>query len=82
MPADERYDVAHERNKKTSKDKPGCYNRGPIGGGYYAPDRIYRPDGTYYQVLTFIKTDWIKYARCPNRSYAECSGCSNGEDGC
>ena len=83
MPADERYDIAHERNKKTSKDKPGCYNRGAIGvKGYYAPDRIYKPDGTFYIVQVYIKTNWIKYARCPNHHYAECKGCSQGEDGC
>lgn len=82
MPADERYDVAHERNKRTSEDKPGCYNRGALASGYYAPDRIYRPDGAFYQVQTFIKTEWINYPRCPNYWYAECQGCSRGSDGC
>ena len=75
MPADDKYDVAHERNKRTSDDKPGCYNRTSLGGGYYAPNRIYKPDGTFYIVQVFIKTDWIKYERCPNSHYEECRGC-------
>ena len=82
MPADERYDVAHERNKRTSADKPGCYNRGPFGKGYYAITREYFPDGKFAFKQVFIETDWIKYARCPNHHYTECKGCKHGEDGC
>lgn len=44
----------HEK-VKIEADKPyGCSNRGEFSKGYYAPDRRYRPDGTYYQVLVFI----------------------------
>lgn len=82
MPADERYDVAHEKNKRTSEDKPGCYNRAPFSEGYYAPDREYRPNGTFFIKLTYIKTNWINYARCPNHEYVECAGCERGSDGC
>lgn len=82
MPADERYDVAHERNKKTSADKPGCYDRKPFGKGYYAITREYFPSGRFTYKEIFIETDWIKYPRCPNHHYAECKGCKHGQDGC
>ena len=82
MPADETYDVAHERNKKTSDDKPGCYNRGEFGEGYYAITREYFPSGQFAYKQVFIKTEWIKRPRCPNHWYAECKGCKHGEDGC
>ena len=36
----------HEKTKKTGEEKPGCYNRTGFAKGYYAPDRVYRPDGT------------------------------------
>ena len=75
MPADEKYDVAHERNKRTTDDRPGCYNRAPYAAGYYAPNRRYRPDGSFFTCVEFIKTNWIQYERCPNTGYAECGDC-------
>jgi len=47
----------HETHEKVkiAADKPyGCHSRKGMGAGYYAPDRRYRPDGTYHLVLTFI----------------------------
>lgn len=82
MPADERYDVAHERNKRTSADKPGCYNRGPFAKGYYAITREYFPDGKFAFKQVFIKTEWKAYPRCPNHYYDECKGCKWSQDGC
>ena len=78
MPADETYDVAHDKNKKTSDDKPGCYNHGHYADGYYAPDRVYKPDGTFYIVQTYIKRQFINRITCPNADYAECKGCDHG----
>lgn len=44
----------HEK-VKIADDKPyGCHSRKGLGKGYYAPDREYRPDGTFYTRLTFI----------------------------
>lgn len=44
----------HEK-VKISADKPyGCHSRTSISAGYYAPDRKYKPDGTFYVIQTFI----------------------------
>ena len=66
----------HEKTKKTGEEKPGCYNRTGFSKGYYAPDRVYRPDGTFYVVQVYLKTSWIDYERCPNSDYEECEGCN------
>lgn len=42
--------------------KNGCYNRKPFASSYYAPDRIYRPDGTFYIVLK--KIDYCMSTEC------------------
>ena len=41
---------------KIRADKPyGCWGaQGCLREGYWAPDRDYRPDGTFYTKLTFI----------------------------
>ena len=66
----------HEKTKKTGEEKPGCYNRTGFAKGYYAPDRVYLPDGTFYVVQVYLKTSWIDYERCPNSDYEECRGCT------
>ncbi len=32
----------------------GCHNRPMTKAGYYAPDRLYRPDGSYAEVQRFV----------------------------
>ena len=52
MPVEE-----HEVHEKVriSADKPyGCSNRKEFAKGYYAPDRVYRPDGTFHTILSWI----------------------------
>ena len=44
----------HESVKKEAGYKYGCNKRREFAKGYYAPDREYRPDGTFYTRLTFI----------------------------
>lgn len=47
----------HETHEKVkiAHDKPyGCWGRVKMDAGYFAPDRRYKPDGTYYQILTRI----------------------------
>lgn len=44
----------HEKVKISADEPYGCSNRTGFGKGYYAPDREYRPDGTFYTRLTFI----------------------------
>lgn len=74
MPVDDH--PVHEKTKKRGDEKPGCYNRTGYAKGYYAPDRVYRPDGTFYVVQVYLKTSWIDYERCPNKDYEECRGCT------
>lgn len=52
MPVED-HDV-HEK-VRISADKPyGCHSRSGLSKGYYAPDRVYKPDGTFYIVQAFI----------------------------
>ncbi len=75
----------HEKVKIDSTFRYGCNSlRNPNRSmnGYYAPDRRYRPDGTYYQVLTFIPH--TNTTAC--RSFAlwdtdpACQGCTTEKD--
>lgn len=44
----------HHKVKKTGKELNGCHNRMPFAPGYFAPDRVYKPDGTYHTILRRI----------------------------
>ena len=41
----------HQSVKKTGKERNGCHNRKPYATGYFAPDRVYKDDGTYQTML-------------------------------
>ena len=75
----------HEVHEKVriSADKPyGCHSRTGFSKGYYAPDRVYRPNGTFYVVQTFIPH--AMSAQC--RAFylwdtdPRCGGCATGKD--
>jgi len=53
----------HESTKIDSTARYGCHNRKPYSYGYFAPDRIYRPDGSFYVVQTFMKYDMSRECR-------------------
>ena len=38
----------HEKVKIAADEPYGCSNRGKFATGYFAPDRVYKPDGTFY----------------------------------
>lgn len=44
----------HDKVRELAGTKYGCFNRKPYAEGYRAPDRIYRPDGTFYVTQSFI----------------------------
>jgi len=46
--------AVHEKVKIAHDKRYGCWGHGKQSKGYYAPDREYRPDGTFYIRLTFI----------------------------
>lgn len=52
----------HEKVKISADKRYGCWGRQGMGVGYFAPDRRYKPDGTYYQILT----------RIPHRNTTDC----------
>ena len=53
MPPVEDHEV-HEKVKVGADFKYGCWSRGEFSAGYYAPDRRYRPDGTFAIYQTYI----------------------------
>lgn len=69
----------HEKTKIDSDFRYGCHDRKPFAAGYCAKDRIYHGDGTFYEVLVYIKhamtTDcrFDMYANDP-----ACAGCQHG----
>ena len=46
--------AVHEKVKIAADEPYGCHSRGKMGTGYFAPDRRYRPDEAYFQILTRI----------------------------
>lgn len=74
----------HERVRISADDPYGCHSaRNPVtSDGYYAPDRVYRPDGTYHIVLTYIKHATSK--DCRNfylwDTDPRCRGCAKPKD--
>lgn len=59
----------------TIADHPGCWNavRKP---GYWAPDRVYRPDGSFVEGYTYIEdtaSTACMYDR--NQEDRRCDGC-------
>ena len=69
----------HEMTKTGPGWRYGCHDHQAHAKGYYAPNRIYRPDGTFYIVLARIETEWIKYDVCPaEHDHQGCRGCVHG----
>lgn len=72
----------HEK-VKISSDKPyACHSRKKLGAGYYAPDREYRPDGSFYIRLSFIP--YAMSTACRNfylwDTDPRCTGCTADKD--
>lgn len=53
----------HEKVKISANKPYGCYDRTKMAEGYYAPDRVYRPDGTFYVIQTWIPNAMSKSCR-------------------
>lgn len=53
MPVEEH--EVHEKVRIAAGQPYGCHGRDGVSKGYYAPDRVYRPDGTFYIIQAFIK---------------------------
>lgn len=75
----------HEVHDKVriKSDKPyGCHSRDGVSHGYYAPDRVYRPDGTFYIIQTFIQHTMSDKCRSFYlwESDQRCHGCTTKKD--
>lgn len=70
----------HERTKIGADFKYGCFNHpSRKGASYYAPNRIYRPNGTFLIVQEKIETEWIEYETCPAKhDHQGCLDCVHG----
>ena len=72
----------HEK-VRIAADKPyGCHSRSGLAKGYYAPNRIYRPDGTFGIYQEYIHHQMSQ--KC--RSFylwdtdPRCAGCTADKD--
>lgn len=74
--------VVHESVRKEADYKYGCHSRGEFSKGYFAPDRRYKPDGTFYVVQTRIINQMSK--ACRNfylwDTDPHCAGCTANKD--
>lgn len=81
MPPVEEHEV-HEKVKHDADYKYGCHNRKPYANDYYAPDRIYRPDGTFYIVQTRIQHAMSRECRYDmSLSDTHCEDCKHRGSG-
>ena len=72
----------HEKTKIGPDWRYKCNNHPSRKGAfYYAPNRIYRPDGTFYVVLERIESEWIEHDVCRAwHDHQGCLGCVHGGD--
>lgn len=71
----------HEKVKIDDSTPYGCYNRVRISRGYYAPDRRYKPDGTFYVIQTRVfheLSEDCRYDR--HQEDPRCAGCNTKKD--
>lgn len=80
MPVEEH--EVHEKVKVDDSFRYGCHSRPDYNTGYFAPERRYKPDGTFYVVQTCIP-----FSNSPDcRSFAlwdidpACAGCTTKKD--
>ena len=80
MPVEEH--AVHEKVKIAADAPYGCYNRGKFSRGYQAPDRRYKPDGTFYVIQTRIMHNMSE--SCRNYylwdTDPRCKGCTTAKD--
>ena len=73
----------HEKVRELAGAKYGCFNRKPYSEGYYAPSRVYKPDGTFYIIQTFIPMVMSRECRydmsLTDSKCAECKHQGSGE---
>lgn len=80
MPSDSQFDVVHEKTKDSAHY--GCWNRAPYRKSYWAPQRIYNPDGSFEVISVRIPDNMSK--NCRNyylwHTDPKCAGCTVDRD--
>lgn len=84
MPADDQYDVVHEKVKIDADEPYGCRNRPDLSGGYWVKQRVYIDgDGGKYELVDF-PVEFRMSAKC--RSFylwdtdPRCGDCTANKD--
>ena len=71
----------HESTKRDSTSRYGCHNKPKKGGGYWAIDRTYRSDGTFFLHNVFIPHAMsIKCRFDMSETDPQCQGCTVEKD--
>ena len=74
--------AVHDKVKHAADYKYGCHNRKEYDTGYFAPDRIYKPDGTFYIVQKRIPYTMSRECRYDmSLSDSHCEGCQHRGSG-
>ena len=81
MPPVEEHEV-HEKVKIGADFKYGCWSRNEFNDGYFAPDRRYRPDGSF--AIYQSKIPHVMSSKCRNfylwNTDSACGGCLTPKD--
>lgn len=72
----------HEKTKIGKDFRYGCHDHKPFSKGYYAPDRVYKPDGTFYLIQTFIPFVMSRACKYDLKNDPACRDCKWRDDGC
>lgn len=74
--------AVHEKVRISADQPYGCHSRKEFHLDYYAPDRMYKPNGTFYVVQTNVRH--AMSSLCRNfylwDTDPRCAGCTTGKD--
>lgn len=66
----------HEKTREEKDAKWGCHNRSEFKPGYYAPDRVYFPDGMFKNVMKWVPHFGSMECRNDDSlTHTKCEGC-------
>ena len=72
----------HAKVRQSAAARYGCHNRTRTKAGYFAPDRIYRFDGSYGDRQAFIPDLMSRECRYDHSlTDSKCEGCKNRGSG-
>lgn len=82
MPADDQYDLVHDKVKIKADDPYGCHSRSGMSNGYWVMERTYWPDGRFSVAPSFIP--YRNSTTCRNFYLWDvdprCGGCTTERD--